>query len=396
MRIKKPTPLLFLPVFLALCAGLPRAANRYADPDLGFSIEFPYGWMVQAIKDNRDTATIGVAGLSPLDTQPLMAVAVGVDNLPPGIGLEMYCEVFLGVIKARYEGYREFERTRARLAGLPARRVVFSYRQEQVDLKAICYITVKADKGYSLTCLTALEDFDRAVPVFEGIISSFRLDGARAPQEMPTETPAETQPLFRLETGQRARPGEKPGNADGVVPQARTAAPEPPRFLLAVEQDGRPVKVAGHAARLKKAPFTLILTFNAPMGVLVNISTKNASFEAARTGRRLGEIPGFTSLGFIEGYFNEARAVRLSEHDYHYWYYQHDGNHRFDKTELNGGRIVCRRTVAAFSMDDKELVLPIAHLPGNTLYLVFLLAERPSPFRETVDQQREYLRLSFR
>ena len=181
-------------------------------------------------------------------------------------------------------------------------------------------------------------------------------------------------------------------------PQPRTSLPPAPAgnaFTIAIEQDGQPVQVIDHTARLRKKPFVLVFTFRAPDGVLVNASVNPQSYEAARAASPLKEIVGFGSVGLVEGTRNTEQEIILSDTDYHYWFYSTPSINRFDKTSEEGGLIVCHRTVAKIFLSVKQRSLPIERFAGEALYLVLIKADRPNQFVESREYQREYLKLLF-
>ena len=245
-------------------------------------------------------------------------------------------------IKSMLENFVEYERGQIALNGTPARWLLYSYASGQVSFKALAYLMVSGNTGFVLTCGSTPETFAQNRPVLEQIAGTFRLE-ARGQNE--SQAPRNTLPEITVRTPEPA-PTEAP-------PQPRTSPPIAPvekPFTIALEQDGQPVQVVDHAARLGKKPFTLVFMFRAPDSVLVNASANPQSYEAARAGTPLERIGGFGSAGLIEGARNTDQEVILSDTDYQYWFYSTPSMNRFDKTREEGGLIVCRAPSPEFSL----------------------------------------------
>ena len=58
-----------------------------------------------------------------------------------------------------------------------------------------------------------------------------------------------------------------------------------PVFAIAIEQDGEIIEARDHDIKLKKKPFTLIVYFKQPEGVLVHASLEPDMYLAAKTDK---------------------------------------------------------------------------------------------------------------
>jgi hypothetical protein len=168
-------------------------------------------------------------------------------------------------------------------------------------------------------------------------------------------------------------------------------------FTVGLEQDGRAVPIVNHQATLQKRSFTIVVSLAQPDGILVNASFAADSYDSAQAGRPLSDIVGFTDLGMAEEAFNPQAALMASRRAPHYWYYQHDANHRFNDVRRREGRLVCRRIVAnIMDRDATRHFTPLDQLAENTLYLVFMNTEWTQDFSRQLEKQRDYLKLVFR
>ena len=104
-------------------------------------------------------------------------VRVFAEDLPAGIDLEAYAESGLEQMK-KFDDYslNEIENTRVKLAGVDARRVVYSYRLGGRRHQVSQWLTVKNQRGYSIECTVTPDTYDRYKARFEQIAASFKLD----------------------------------------------------------------------------------------------------------------------------------------------------------------------------------------------------------------------------
>lgn len=376
--------LLSLLIVAALAQGpaVLRAGDRYYDADMGFSLQFPDGWAVEEHFMGTD-----VAAYSP-DPATRLTVNVVTEELPGEVTLDEYFEVSVTAVGSVFEGFVVHEHGQTTLSGTPARWLVYSYGSGQVAFKALAYLMVANNTGFTLTCGSRPETFTQGRPTLERIAGTFRIEarernGAQIPAQITLPEIAVTIP--------------EPAPTE-TTPQPYTALPTAPdgkSFTIAIEQDGQPIQVVDHTARLRKKPFVLVFKFRARDSVLVNASMNPQSYEAARVGAPLKDIAGFGAAGLIEGMNNMEQEVILSDTDYQYWFYDSPSINRFDKTSEDGGSIVCRRTIAKVFLSDKQRSLPIERFTGEALYLVLIKATRPNLYVESREYQREYLKLLF-
>ena len=321
---------LLIMMALAQCSVVLHAGERYYSADKGFSLQFPAGWVVEEHFMGTE-----VAAYLP-DPATRLTVNVVTEDLPGEITLDEYFDVSVS-IGSMFENFVEYERGQATLNGIPARWLLYSYGSGQVSFKALAYLMVSGNTGFVLTCGSIPETFAQNRPVLEQIAGTFRLE-ARGQNE--SQAPRSTLPEITVRTPEPA----PRGTAAAANVSAHAPAEKP--FTIGLEQDGQPIQVVDHTARLGKKPFALVITFRAPDSVLVNASANPQSYEAARAGTPLERIAGFGSAGLIEGARNTEQEVILSDTDYQYWFYSTPSVNRFDKTREEGGSIVCRRTIA--------------------------------------------------
>ncbi len=170
-------------------------------------------------------------------------------------------------------------------------------------------------------------------------------------------------------------------------------------FSVGIEQDGKPVTIKEHEVTLKKKPFTILFTFPKidDINILVNVSEKESSYDAAKSGKPVKEIRGFEEFfGMAEASFNESRTLMLSETAPHYWYYLKDSDHRFDEVIPGDGKWICKRIAAnLMERDTSRFYKDMENFPGEALYFVFLKGQYTGDFSNLIEKQRDYLKIKF-
>ncbi|MGE5598633.1 MAG: hypothetical protein ACM3XS_04575, partial [Bacteroidota bacterium] len=356
-----------------------------------------------------------------------LTVNVVVQQLPAFITLKEFFMLSLLGVEGQIEEYREHGRGEALLGGIPSQWLNFSGRQNALDFQAVTYFLVGKERGFIITCLTARQNFDRALPTFRRIAESFRLEeGApvstpsrpgtedkRTPPVGPTPAPEprpEERPFLLEEAPVSASPERsgiqiqvRPGTEDGPAPPVGpTPAPEPRpeerSFFLSVEQDGRQVPIENRRVRLRKRPFVLVIYLRGLDGLLVNCSSRSTSFTAAAEGRPLREMPWYNGEALLEGYGNGAQEIAVMEDRFHYWFYANAHSHRFDLDGLRaaGEWTACRRTISRVRYGARQSAMPIESYPEDILYITMVKSGLPSRFHEVSSYQAEWLEVRFR
>ena len=166
-------------------------------------------------------------------------------------------------------------------------------------------------------------------------------------------------------------------------------------FMIGFEQSGQFIPVTNHQVVLEKKSFTVVVFFRQPDDILVNASLTPESFDLAKSGAALAEIPGFANLGMAEESFNPRTLLILSKDSPHYWYYANENDHRFNDIIPKNGQLICRRLITQVMQGGKQQLSIVKELPGNTLYFVFLKTSWTTDFSKQIEQQRDYVKVIF-
>ena len=151
--------------------------------------------------------------------------------------------------------------------------------------------------------------------------------------------------------------------------------------------------VADHAARLKKQPFTVVLTFPQLDGVMVHASLKSDLLDAVKAGRSVSSVLPVPAQGLREGLHNPKRLICVNDRQYNYWYYLGKTKSSFDQVIAAPREFVCKRVIARFAADNDSPAAPLADLPHRDLYLTFVATAWSDGRR--VETSAEYVKLTF-
>jgi TonB family protein len=173
---------------------------------------------------------------------------------------------------------------------------------------------------------------------------------------------------------------------------AARAQPRPGGIVTGIQQDGQNVRARDGVVRLRRAPFTLVLSLPATTSVKVHVAADAKGYDLARTGRPLDEV--YPDGGaYAEADFNGDRALTLSDDTspgYHFWYYDSEADHRFDSVAARGSNRVARRTAVALTAPDR-VRYTLEQYPGSELYVTLLLVGA----RSSAEVRRDAVRIVF-
>lgn len=149
-------------------------------------------------------------------------------------------------------------------------------------------------------------------------------------------------------------------------------------FELSFVQDGKAVKADGDRVMLKKAPFTVLIRMNRPMGALLNFQPDERFYKMANSGKDFYE-PGYAMAEYD---LNPEKNFLITPDTFHYWYYKDSKENRFDAVKRSGGWYECAREIENYGLQGDARNYPITALPHGRLYLVaFSVAKKDGGWR---------------
>lgn len=151
------------------------AMKRYYNKAKGFSIAFPEKWQVRENLPNVD-----VMAISPIESSKdslIGTAAVGVEDLPPiNISLDKYYEISVRNAKKMLANFNVEEKGSITIDGVPAKWFVADYEKDGRKIKALFYVLVKGEKGFSIVCATVPQHFSKQRVLFDNICRSFKYE----------------------------------------------------------------------------------------------------------------------------------------------------------------------------------------------------------------------------
>lgn len=172
-----------------------------------------------------------------------------------------------------------------------------------------------------------------------------------------------------------------------LPPPSAALVQEPAPSWIAAEQDGQSREPFGGELRLRRAPFTLLLTVPGGVEVHVHASESAAASEAVRSG---GVVDAFFADGaaLAIDLLNTSKTLFLASDGrpaYHAWFYEAPDDHTFDSVAVRGKDRQARFTVANLARPDPAHYT-IERFPGREVFLTFRLvgANRVERSRDAV------------
>ncbi len=144
-------------------------------------------------------------------------------------------------------------------------------------------------------------------------------------------------------------------------------------LLVCVEQDGRAQIPINGQLVLVRHPFTLVLRARPDEGILVNASANPITLGLLPFTNDLDELPGFRCTGMADCLGNPKQELVLSDTAPNYWYFDSNGEHRFDAPPAESMQgSLGRRTVSLLRTHGKESPASLQDWPHEQLHLVFI------------------------
>ena len=170
-----------------------------------------------------------------------------------------------------------------------------------------------------------------------------------------------------------------------------------PIFTVQFVQNGKTMMVVDSVVVLDKKPFSVIVRFKKPDGVLVNASFDSSTYSMAREGESIDKLLGFQGTGIAEFPLNPNRMIFLSTKSANYWNYNSDEDNRFNIVKQGVDEIVCQRDIDyVVDLDNSKKRESIEQMKGSDLYFVFIQSRWTDDYSRRIEIGRESYHLQFR
>ena len=186
--------------------------------------------------------------------------------------------------------------------------------------------------------------------------------------------------------------------APAVFAEAPIADPARAKvFAIAVEQLASAVPIAAGEARMRKAPFDVLVDLKGIDGVYVHAAFDPAFFDKARRGEPLGRVFRRAQTMALDT-FNEQKLLFINDEDSHqFWYVHGRTEHDFNLLTAIPGGVRGRRVISNLWVDRASVL--IHRVPQSVLYLVFYAGDLSNETDDEAAQrkherQRETLKIT--
>ena len=157
----------------------------------------------------------------------------------------------------------------------------------------------------------------------------------------------------------------------GDAPASGAGASPAKSFAIALEQGGAAVPISNHEARVRKAPFDVLVDLKGLDGVYVHAAFDDGLFAKAQRGEPLGRVFR-TAQTMALGQNNTDQILFLNdEESHHFWYAEGPAVHDFSAVTPIAGGLRGRRTIGNLWLADERAAMQIQRVPRSVLYLVF-------------------------
>ncbi len=138
-----------------------------------YSIQYPKNWILD--QSGNGGTVFMLTSPSDSDTDEVMQnVNVVIENLPNNLDLDTYAKAAIRQVKTVYPTI--LKKKRMKSDNDDFYKVLFSGKQNGMDLKLEQHYRIKNKKAYIITFTSSVSDFDKDKVIGEKILSTFKLE----------------------------------------------------------------------------------------------------------------------------------------------------------------------------------------------------------------------------
>lgn len=164
--------LLVTSMMLSLLFACIPVESRLDPNDRSFTIDIPSDWIHER---DDEVALLAFSPPVPKYEESMEGVAVMVEILPKPLSLKRYWTLALNHFNQDYAEIVIHSEEDCMMSGLPAIKVNCSLIDDEMQLEAVIYVTVKGKKGYALMFIAPYQQFQRSRSKFESMKETFRI-----------------------------------------------------------------------------------------------------------------------------------------------------------------------------------------------------------------------------
>ncbi len=145
-------------------------------------------------------------------------------------------------------------------------------------------------------------------------------------------------------------------------------------FMAYIVQDGKQIPIENHIAKVKKAPFKVVVDMPDKTGVFVNISNEGGTFHSGLKNVSASKLKGFSKPAIYEYWKNSNKELLISKTKPNFWFIETAAKSRFSSYEKVNGRYICSREVEQLYDVDLHKKVPLGEVKGD-VYFTFIKFE---------------------
>ncbi len=152
----------------------PNEANRFKAPAKGFSVVLPETWERQ--ENAHGTVVLALSPQADASDTFRENINVVVEDLPGEYSVADYYLANQDQLRKVMTDFVEVQLGETIIQGQSAKRLVFTHRMGQLNLKVLQYYFSKGKRGFVVTCTAAPESYAQFEAEFERSVHSMMLD----------------------------------------------------------------------------------------------------------------------------------------------------------------------------------------------------------------------------
>lgn len=170
----------------------------------------------------------------------------------------------------------------------------------------------------------------------------------------------------------------------------------PEKIDAAIEQNGSAISIINDTAELRRTKFSIIFNFAQPDSVLINASFSPDSYNMARDGVPLKDIPGFKDTSIAEELFNRDSMLYISLKSSSFWYYTDDTDNRFNSVIKSESGLTCRRDIASLdNIDINTDKIDLVKMKQDVIYVIIVKFDWNEDYTQMIERGRKYFKIKF-
>lgn len=142
-------------------------------------------------------------------------------------------------------------------------------------------------------------------------------------------------------------------------------------FSAYIMQDGQQIPIDQHIAKVRRAPFSIVIEMQDKEGVFVSGSFNSSTYSQAIKNIPSNKLEGFKKEAIYELWKNPDNELLIEGQNPNFWFIDSPTEHRFSSYEKVNGWIICERKVSHFYDLEKHQRLELSNV-SKPLYLNFI------------------------